>query len=79
MTQITVSVPDSILQQVEELAREDQVSVDQFVALALAEKVSVLLTSGYLERRAANGDLTRYRELLSKVPDVEPDPEDRRS
>ena len=60
-----------------ELAAKDNVSVDQFIALALAEKISALMTEDYLAQHAARGDRERYREALSRVPDVDPDENDR--
>ena len=77
MSQITVRVPDSILRKARELAGQDQISLDQFISLAMAEKVSVLLTADYLEERAKRGSMERFREILARVPAVEPDPDDR--
>jgi hypothetical protein len=77
MSQITVKVPDWVIKQAEEISRREQIPLDQFVALAMAEKVSSLLTVEYLEQRAKRGSVERFRAALAKVPDVEPDPGDR--
>lgn len=77
MSQITVKIPDWVVRQAQELAEKEDVPLDQFVALAMAEKVSSLLTVDYLMRRGERGSIEQFRELLARVPDVEPDPSDR--
>jgi hypothetical protein len=41
------------------------------------EKIAALLTDGYLKERVKRGSLAKYEEILSKVPDVEPEVYDR--
>ncbi|NOT61079.1 MAG: toxin-antitoxin system HicB family antitoxin [Acidobacteria bacterium] len=77
MTNLNVIVPDSIYQQVATLAHNDQVTLDQFVSTALAEKVSALLTEDYLAQRAARADREKFLAVMAKVPDVEPEEFDR--
>ncbi len=60
-----------------ELAQEEQVSINQLVVLAIAEKVSALKTEGYLEKRAERGDRAKFEAAMSQVPDVEPEEYDR--
>jgi hypothetical protein len=55
------------------LAEQDGVSLDQFIALAVAEKISALTTEEYLQERASRGDRTKYEAVLAKVADVEPE------
>ena len=73
MTTLSLRLPDSLHRQLKELAERDGVSINQFVALAVAEKVSVLSTEDYLEQRAKRGNRTKFRKVLAKVPDVEPE------
>ena len=40
MPTLSVRLPDSIHREVRQLAKEDGVSINQFISLALAEKVS---------------------------------------
>ncbi|MCB0162394.1 MAG: toxin-antitoxin system HicB family antitoxin, partial [Caldilineaceae bacterium] len=44
MSSLNLRLPDSLHDQVRELARQDNVSINQFITLAVAEKVSALLT-----------------------------------
>lgn len=77
MSTITLTLPPSLHDQAKAMAERDQISVDQFVALAVAEKLSALMTEDYLKARAARGDRARFDQVLAKVPDGDPDPGDR--
>lgn len=77
MSTISLRLPESLHQAVKALAKRDRVSVNQFIALALAEKVSALMTVDWLEERARRGDRARFERALAKVPDVEPEEADR--
>lgn len=72
-----VSVPDSLMQYVSELAKRQGITADQFVASAIAEKVSALDGLDYLKERAKRGSREKFRRALSKVPNVEPAEEDK--
>jgi len=77
MSSVNIKVPDSILHKAEELAQRDGISLDQFIASAVGEKVTAWLTVEHLKERAAKGSLEIFREILQKVPDVEPEEYDR--
>jgi len=77
MTGLNVQLPNSLYDSLQELATQDGISVDQFIALAVAEKISALKTVGYLEELAKKGDRDSYDAVLAKVPSVEPDEWDR--
>jgi len=51
--------------------------MNQFIALAVAEKLSALKTATYLEDRAKRGSRKKFEHVLSKVRDIEPAAEDR--
>jgi hypothetical protein len=73
MSTLTVSLPDSIRRRAETLAQSDGISFDQFVALALAEKVAVLDAGTYLAERAKRGDRQKFEDILARVPDGTPE------
>jgi hypothetical protein len=77
MSAISLRLPDSLHVFAREVARKENVSVNQLIALALAEKLSALMTEDYLEARARRGDRARFERVLAKVPDVEPEESDR--
>ena len=54
-------------------AKEEGISVNQFVMLAVAEKVASISTIEYLEKRDKRGSREKFLEILKKVPDVEPE------
>jgi hypothetical protein len=57
---------------VRQLVKREGISINQFVTLALAEKVSALATESYLEERAKRADKQKFLAAMSKVADVEP-------
>lgn len=74
---LSLRIPKSLHNQVRELAEEEGVSMNQFVMLALAEKVAALQTIDYLEERAKRGSREKLLAVLEKAPDVEPEEFDR--
>ena len=77
MSAITIDVPESLFGKLKEVIAKDQSTPEQFALLALAEKLSSVITVEYLEERAKRAKLERFEQLLSKVPDVEPEESDR--
>ena len=76
MSTISLRLPNYLHNSLRELAQEEQVSINQLIVLAIAEKVSVLRTEEYLVKRAARGDRAKFEAAMSKVPDIEPEPQD---
>lgn len=70
MSALSLRLPDSLHRKVRELAEREDVSINQFIATAVAEKMSALLTLDYLEQRAKRGSRAHFRRLLRHVPDV---------
>jgi len=77
MSTISLRLPDSLHKRVRELARQENVSINQFIATALAEKMSALLTEDYLEERAKRGSRKKFERALAKVRKVKPHAADR--
>jgi predicted transcriptional regulator len=77
MSTISLRLPDSLHAQARELAKKESVSINQLITLAIAEKISALTTEEYLGQRAKRGSRTKFLKALSKVPDQEPDLDDR--
>jgi hypothetical protein len=77
MSKVSLRLPDSLHQRARLLAEQDGVSINHFITLALAEKVAVLENAGYLQERAARGDVEAALAVLEKAGDQEPRPEDR--
>ena len=76
MSTISLRLPESLHKQVRELAKAEDVSINQFITTALAEKMSALMTVEYLRERGALGDRAAYDAVLGKVRDEAPLPGD---
>ena len=76
MSTVNVQLPDSLHEKVRELAARDHISIDQFITVAVAEKMSALLTSDYLRERAQSGSRSNFEGVLAKVRDVPAEPGD---
>ena len=70
MSTLSLRLPESLHRQLKAVAEREGVSINQFIAMAVAEKVSALQTAEYLEERAARGDRGRFDRVLSRVRDV---------
>ncbi|MBZ0317255.1 MAG: toxin-antitoxin system HicB family antitoxin [Anaerolineae bacterium] len=77
MSAISVRLPNSLHEAVRELAERENISINQFITLALAEKISALMTEEYLSERAERASREKFEAVLAKVPDVEPPDYDR--
>lgn len=77
MSTVSLRLPNSIHNRVKELAKLDGVSINQFISVALTEKVSVLNAVDYLEKRASRGNVEKFRSVLDKVSNREPESFDR--
>ncbi len=77
MSTISLRLPDSLHDSVRDLAKEDNISINQFVATALAEKMSALITEQYLSERANKGNKNKFKAAMSKVKDIAPDVRDK--
>ena len=77
MPTLTVSVPESVHRAARELAAQDGISLDQFIASAMGEKVAVLRTTDYLRERGQGADEKDWDDILAMVPDAEPEEFDR--
>lgn len=77
MSAISVDLPESLQKNLRELAERDQVSVSQFIALAVAEKIAALMTLEYLSERGQRASRARFDAALAQVPDVEPEDYDK--
>jgi DNA polymerase III sliding clamp (beta) subunit (PCNA family) len=73
MSAITIEVPDSLFGKLKEVTAKDKSTPEQFALLALAEKLSSVISVEYLEERAKRAKIERFEQLHAKVPDAEPE------
>lgn len=69
MSALSLRLPDSIHRHIKELAQKEGVSINQFIATAVAEKVSAIATEDYLKMRAERANKTEFNTILAKVSD----------
>ena len=72
MAALTVRLPNSVHNKVRELAERDEISVNQFIASAVAEKMASVITLDYLKAEAAKGRRKDFKAFLAKVPSATP-------
>jgi uncharacterized protein (DUF1778 family) len=77
MSTLSLRIPNSLHEQIRQLAKREGISINQFVASAAAEKMSALLTEEYIQTRAKRASLKKFQKVLKKVPRVEPEEYDR--
>ncbi len=76
MSTISLRLPQSLHKRVRDLAKQEEISINQFIATALAEKMSALMTSDYLEERSKRGNRQKFMRAMSKVRSVDPEKKD---
>ena len=69
-------LPHSLKQAVERLSREDGTSINQFVATAVAEKISALETARFFTDRRKRADFKAFDRILKRPGGKPPRPGD---
>jgi hypothetical protein len=73
-----LKLPLSVKKAAQRLAEEDGVSLNQWIAAAVAEKIGVVETAAeFFKRRAGKASGARLMKFLRHAPDVIPEEEDR--
>ncbi len=76
MSTLSVRFPDSLHDAVKDYAKEDHISINQFVISAVIEKITALDTAEYIEKRGEKGSKEKYLNVLQKAPHVKTREED---
>ncbi|MBM3556263.1 MAG: toxin-antitoxin system HicB family antitoxin [Alphaproteobacteria bacterium] len=77
MSVYPLRLPRSIKAAVQKIAAEEGVSLNQFVATAVAEKLSAMRTAAYFEERRSRSDFAAFRRLLKRRGGEAPRADDR--
>jgi predicted DNA-binding ribbon-helix-helix protein len=67
MSTVSLRLPNFLHKEVKTIAQEEGISINQFIATALAEKMSALRTQEYLEQRSARGSREKFENALAKI------------
>jgi len=69
-------LPRSIKAEVERLAKQDGISINQFIATAVAEKLSAMRTAEFFAERRARADFAAFDRLMRRKSGEPPGPDD---
>ena len=72
MSTFALRLPDSLYAHAKQLAEQDQASLNQFITVAVAEKVSAFQTMEFFARRAGSAAPSDLAQLLQQVHDRQP-------
>ncbi len=67
MSTLSLRIPDSLHRTLKSAADKDGVSINQFVSLAVAEKLAALQTFNLIAERAAKGNQQAFLKAMSMV------------
>ena len=70
-------LPASLKAAVEKLSKQDGTSINQFVVVAVAEKVAAMTTAEFFAERRARADPEAFRRILNREGGEPPRPDDR--
>ena len=72
MSTLSLRLPGSIHRHIREIARNEGVSINQFVSSAVSEKISAIMTEDYLKNRAKRAKKSDLKKILDTVPKRKP-------
>jgi hypothetical protein len=64
---VALRLQESLLKEARRVAEAEGVALNQFINVAVAEKLSALRTEDYFRERAARGDLARAKRILKRA------------
>jgi hypothetical protein len=77
MSTLSLRLPKSLHELAREVALEEEISINQLITLALAEKLSALKTEEYFEQRTRGASRAKFERAMAKVAKREPAEHDR--
>jgi hypothetical protein len=76
-TTYSIRLPAGIRAEVEKLAKREGISVNQFIVLAVAQKISALHAETYLAERRARADIDEFDRIMRRKGSAPPRDDDR--
>ena len=67
MHQYAFELPEALWQAAQAVAQAEQISLDDFVRLAIAEKIAAARTAQYFHIRAARADPEAFLAVLERI------------
>ena len=75
-TTYPLRLPKSLKEAVSRVAKRDGTSINQFIAIAVAEKLSALETAAFFEERKERADREAFLSILNREGGEKPCPGD---
>jgi len=72
MSNYPLRLPEALMDDARGLAKAQGVSINQFLATVIAERIGELKALSHVRSRIARADLAQARAMLALVPDVKP-------
>lgn len=72
MSQFSLRLPDSVMEEAKRLAEDDQVSLNQFFLAAISEKLGELKTRNFFQQRAQGAEVEDAISILDSLQVNEP-------
>lgn len=69
---LSLRLPNSVHRHIKEIAQKEGVSINQFISVAVSEKISAIMTEEYLEQRAKRADRAEFKKIFDQVPSRPP-------
>ena len=67
MSRYALELPEALLLEAQEVAQAEQISLDDFVLAAIAEKIAAARTAQYFRTRAARADPQAFLAVLERI------------
>lgn len=68
MSQFSLRLPDSLMEEAKRLAEDDHVSLNQFFLSAISEKLGELKARKFFQHRAQGADVDKALSILDSLP-----------
>ncbi len=68
MSQYPLRLPDSLMDEAKAAAKSDNTSLNQFLVMAISEKVAELKIKRFFEERIQRADPEAFKRILDQVP-----------
>ena len=71
-TNYALRLQASLMEELKKVAAEEGTTINQFINVAVAEKLSALRTADYFQARAARADMDAFRKILEQAGTEDP-------
>lgn len=72
MTNYPLSIPNELLEEIHQLAEENEMSLNQWLLSAITKKINATKTQRLLDHYVRQENEAHFQQILARVPDVPP-------